>query len=169
MSRFSAGVTVVTALDDAGTPIGFTATAFCSLSLEPPLVLVCVVQGRYAHAVLNQAPAFAVNILAADQQLLAHRFADPRVRDRFDGVVTRTAAYGLPLLEGSIAGTVCERHASFDAGDHTIFVGRAREIWDNDRPPLLHCSGRFERLAERPARRTPEERELSDFLVGSPW
>ena len=169
MSRFAAGVTVITARDGAGSDIGFTATAFCSLSLRPPLALVCATQGRYAHQVLAEAPAFAVNILAADQNHLAYRFADPKIENRFAGVVTRSGDFGLRLLEGSVAGVVCESHSSFAAGDHTIYVGEGCQIWDNERPPLLHYSGRFNELAPRPDRRSDAEQEIGDFLVGSPW
>lgn len=168
MSRFAAGVTVVTATDGTAR-IGFTATAFCSLSLDPPLALVCVTKNRFAHQVLSETPAFAVNILAADQQHLAYRFADPKITDRFAGVPTRSAAYGLPLLEGSIAGVVCEKHSDFEAGDHSVFVGQARDLWDNERSPLLHYSGRFNKLRDSRKTATAEERMMSDFLVGSPW
>jgi len=169
MSRFAAGVTVVTMTSAEEVPVGFTATAFCSLSLDPPLALVCVIKGRYAHRVLAEVPAFAVNILAADQQHVAYRFADPRVKDRFSGVPVRIGPYGLPLLAGSIGGVILERVDAHDAGDHTIFIGRARAVWDNNRPPLLHFSGRFNRLVEPPTRPSEEEQAMSDFLVGSPW
>jgi flavin reductase (DIM6/NTAB) family NADH-FMN oxidoreductase RutF len=169
MSRFAAGVTVVTVLDEARTPIGFTVTAFSSLSLDPPLVLICGTTGRYAHSVLSQAPAFAVNFLAADQQHIAQRFADPRIRDRFSGVPTRPGPYGLPLLEGSLAGVVCERHSQFEAGDHTVFVGQVCQLWDADRAPLLHYSGNFNRIAQGSELAAAGRQTTSDFLVGHPW
>lgn len=79
MSCFAAGVTVVSALSPDDVQIGFTATAFCSVSLEPPLALVCVQKGRYADHVLAGASQFAVSVLAVDQQAIALRFADPRI------------------------------------------------------------------------------------------
>ncbi|MCW3002881.1 MAG: flavin reductase domain protein FMN-binding protein [Conexibacter sp.] len=169
MSRFAAGVTVISVLDPAGAPIGFTATAFCSVSLDPPLALVCVNSGSYAERVMGEASAFAVSVLRSDQDWIALRFADPAVRDRFAGVTTRRGGHGLPVISGSIGGVVCERVFNYEGGDHVIFVGRASESWATDGEPLLHFRGAFNELAHTDQRPSPAELRMSDWLVGAAW
>ena len=137
---YPTGVTVVTTMHD-GAPLGFTANSFTSVSLDPPLVLVC--HGSYAtsHAAFRDAGGFAVNILAADQEALAMRFAS-RVEDRFAEIGWREGAGGA-LLDGAAAWLDCEMHATHEAGDHTILVGRVLDHHDSGRAGLLYSRGRF--------------------------
>ena len=142
---YPTGVTVVTTLH-GGAPLGFTANSFTSVSLDPPLVLVC--HGSYAtsHAAFRDAGGFAVNILAGDQEALAMRFAS-RVDDRFAGIGWH-AGEGGPILEGTAAWLDCAMHDAHAAGDHTILVGRVLDHADSGRDALLYSRGRFRTAAD---------------------
>lgn len=164
LSRFAAGVTVITTRTEDGEWAGFTATAFSSVSLEPPLVLVCVSAGGRSDQALVRSDGFGVNVLRNDMAAVAERFAT-RCADRFAGIEVREGPLGVPLLKGSIATLTCKRHARHDAGDHGIFLGRVVEVAWNDGPPLLHFRGAFGELAEE---RVPV-RALHDWMVGAAW
>ena len=137
LSRFATGVTVVTALDAQGQPAGMTASAVSSVSLEPPLLLVCVGHRADFHPVLAAAPRFAVNVLAADQEHLSRQFAASDA-DRFAGVRYRSGPQGVPLLEGVVAHIRCDRWGRQEAGDHTVLFGLVTGGEIFDRPPLLY-------------------------------
>jgi flavin reductase (DIM6/NTAB) family NADH-FMN oxidoreductase RutF len=124
MSHFVTGVTIVT-MRHGERRRGMTANAFCALSLTPPLVLVCVVVGGETNVMLREAGHFAVNILRADQQDLATRFAGrpPEDQMRFDDLPTIEGVTGAPIIAGSLAYAECRITAMYDGGDHTIFVG----------------------------------------------
>ncbi|MBI4362583.1 MAG: flavin reductase family protein [Euryarchaeota archaeon] len=148
MGAFATGVTVVTTRLE-GKPHGFTANSFTSLSLEPPLVLVCVDKKTTAHPMLTRSRIFAVNILAADQEEVSRKFADKaQEATRFDGLRTATGVTGAPLIEGSLAYADCRVVAVHDGGDHSIFVGLVEDLatWQ-DKPPLLFHKGRYRGLA----------------------
>lgn len=149
LSRWASGVTVVTALHE-GTPIGVTASAFSSVSVEPPLILICLAQKLFTHQVIDVGGVFAVNILSADQADLGQRFADPRVTDRFAGVATQRAVTGCPILTGAAGWLDCRVRHRYEGGDHTIFVGEVLAAAANDvAAPLLYYHrqwGRFEAL-----------------------
>lgn len=140
MSRFASGVTVVTTRrgDDR---FGLTASSFTSVSVDPPLVLVCVAMSLRAHAVIEESGAFAVNILGVHQLDAALRFAGlkPEFVDRFFGLAWSSGVTGSPLLEGSIASLDCRLHASHPGGDHTIYVGEVlHAAISKDEAPLLY-------------------------------
>jgi flavin reductase (DIM6/NTAB) family NADH-FMN oxidoreductase RutF len=137
MSRFPTGVTVTTALDPKGRPYGMTASAVAALSLEPPLVLVCVDQTADLHAILCDAPAFGLSVLAADQEALSRRFAE-ELPNRFDGVPFSPGVDGLPLLDGALAHITCRKWGQFFGGDHTIFIGQVNGGAIFERKPLIH-------------------------------
>jgi flavin reductase (DIM6/NTAB) family NADH-FMN oxidoreductase RutF len=137
LGRFATGVTVVTALDAQGRPAGMTASAVSSVSLEPPLLLVCVGHQADFHFVIAAAPRFAVNVLAADQEHLSRQFAASDT-DRFAGVRYRSGPHGVPLLEGVVAHILCDRWGRQEAGDHTVFLGLVTGGETSDRPPLLY-------------------------------
>lgn len=145
LSRFASGVTVVTAVDDKGVDHGITVSAFCSLSLKPPLVLVCIDHVTVMHGVLETASAFAVSVLAAEQEELARRFSDPD-NDRFDGTSYARGATGAALLTGAAAHLECDITHRFEGGDHTIFVGSVRSAESTDLHPLLYYRGGYARL-----------------------
>lgn len=117
------GVTVVTALAPDGTPVGFTANSFTSVSLDPPLVLVCPSRGLSSFPVFEAAASFAVNILAEGQETVSNIFAGGK-GDRFAQVNWSADAQGCPLIDGAVATFSCAAHDRIDAGDHIILVGR---------------------------------------------
>ena len=147
MSCFASGVTVVTTELD-GAPHGITVSAFSSLSLQPPLVLVCIEKSTRIHDVIGKAERFAVNILEQGQEEISNRFAS-RSEDRFAGIPLRRGKLGLPLLEQAMALIECRLHASLPGGDHTIFVGEvvAADIRPSD--PLIYYRSEYRSLGER--------------------
>ena len=154
VGRFASGVTVVTAVDDRGTFHGMTATAFASLSLIPPLVLVCVDREATMHEVLEGASHFAISILASDQEELSRRFGSGEPQrggipepDRFEGVgYTRGANSGAPLLSDALAHIECRVHDRHSAGDHMIVIGEVESAIAHDARPLLYYRGGYTQL-----------------------
>ncbi len=122
MRRLASGVTIVT-MRSGEQDHGFTATSFTSLSMDPMLVLVCVVNKQRSHELLDRARHFAVNILSSGQRELGGTFARPGSVDRFAGVPLVRSVSGAAILDGSLAWVDCRVHSSIVAGDHTIFVG----------------------------------------------
>lgn len=147
ISHLPSGVTIVTAADDTGARVGFTASSVTSLSLEPPMLLVCVDRRSDSLAVLRSAQAFAVHVLAADESGLALRFAQSPAETRFDGVEHETRATGAPILRAGIAWLDCRLEKEFEGGDHSILIGRVVEAGTEERAPLIYWRGRFD---ERP-------------------
>jgi flavin reductase (DIM6/NTAB) family NADH-FMN oxidoreductase RutF len=145
LGRFATGVTVLATRAADGRPLGMTASAVAGVSLEPPLLLVCVDRSRDMHDVLRSAPWFALSVLAADQEALSRRFAEDR-DDRFSGVPLRDGPHGLPLVAGAVAHIVCAMRTTVVAGDHTVFIGLVTGGAVFDRPPLVHFRGRYARL-----------------------
>ena len=145
LSRFASGVTVVTARGADGVDHGMTVSAFCSLSLDPPLVLVCIDHGTVMHGILEGAKAFTVNVLAADQEDLARKFSDPD-DDRFEGTSYTRGTSGLALLTGAAAWLECALTQRYEGGDHTIFVGRVEAADAGDSHPLMYYRGGYGRL-----------------------
>jgi flavin reductase (DIM6/NTAB) family NADH-FMN oxidoreductase RutF len=142
MGRFASGVTVVTALDGAGLPIGCTISAFSSLSLTPPLVLFCVGRDRFSHDDLTGSARFAVNVLAESQADLALSFArfDP---ERFQRNAWRPGKHGVPLFTGCIAAVECDTLRAIDGGDHSIVLGEVTEVHLAEGEPLIYSRGAF--------------------------
>lgn len=148
MSRFASGVAVVTARR-GHERFGLTASSFVSVSLHPPLVLVCVAKALQANTVIEESGAFAVNILGVHQLEVGLRFAGlrPELIDRFEGLDWTSGVTGAPLLKDSIASLDCRLHASHPGGDHTIFVGAVlHAVISKDETPLLY----HRRLWHRP-------------------
>ncbi|HEY0604755.1 MAG TPA: flavin reductase family protein [Herpetosiphonaceae bacterium] len=147
LGQFPSGVTIVTTCHD-GTLHGITVSSFCSLSLDPPLVLVCIDQKCRAHTLIQQSDVFAVNILAEDGAGLSQHFAS-RCADKFADVPHYLGETGAPLLERASATIECRLANLLPGGDHTIFVGRvvAAKAYTDIRPLLYHKSG-YHRLAE---------------------
>jgi flavin reductase (DIM6/NTAB) family NADH-FMN oxidoreductase RutF len=146
MGCFATGVTVVTALAAGGAPAGFTANSFTSVSLEPPLLLVCIASAGRSAALLRETPHFGVNVLQTGQQAASTRFAG-KGEDRFATVPWTRGETGVPLLDGSLVSFECRRHAVHEAGDHFILVGEVvRAQFEPRRDPLLFFRGRYRRL-----------------------
>ncbi|MQB00647.1 MAG: flavin reductase [Actinobacteria bacterium] len=145
MANFPAGVTIVTATTQAGEPRGLTVSAFCSVSLTPPLLLVCIDRTSNTLPAIRQSNGFTVNFLAADRTDLAMRFAS-KATDKFVDVAYRdpSISEGGPILEDSSAYSACKVNHSLKVGDHWIFVGEMEEgeFWE-DRAPLVYCRREF--------------------------
>lgn len=139
---FATGVVVITARGPDGTPAGMTANSFASVSLHPPLVSVNVDHINDMNPVLKQATTFVINVLGSGQEALSRRFAGAQA-GRFDGIGYRTENSGIILLDGALATIICQSHSSFEAGDHTIFVGRV--VGGSVAPgrPLLYYRGGY--------------------------
>lgn len=147
LGSFPSGVTVLTTRHPDGTPLGMTASAFCSVSLDPPLVLVCVGLASGLVDALRARPHFAVNILADDQETLSEQFAGERT-SRFTGVGLALAdGDDLPLLSGTAGWLRCETTDVLPGGDHAIFLARVLDGATFPRAPLIHCRGAYGRLA----------------------
>ncbi|MFQ5943409.1 MAG: flavin reductase family protein [Anaerolineales bacterium] len=150
LRQWASGVTVVTGGVD-GVHHGMTVSSFSSVSLEPPLVSVNIERRTRTHSLMLRAGAFAVCILASDQQELAQRFGGgvPDSEERLEGVAYRLGELGSPLLEGCLATLECRVHASLPAGTHSVFVGEAME-WDidHDKTPLLYWRRDFRLIRE---------------------
>ena len=142
LGSFATGVTVVTTHDDRGRPAGMTASAVAAVSLEPPLLLVCIDHEATMHELLRAMRPFALNVLAADQEQLSRQFA-AEFEDRFSSVGYDPGPSGLPLLHGVVAHIICERREMVTAGDHTVFFGHVVGGQTFERPPLLHFRGGY--------------------------
>lgn len=145
LGRFASGVTVLT-VRDGDIDHGMTASAFCSLSLDPPLVLVCIDRSTRMHELLQGVEHFAVTLLAADQERISRRFAEPPDESRFDGVGFTRGATGAPLLNDALAHLECELAERYPGGDHTIVVGRVVGAAAADARPLLYYRGGYAEL-----------------------
>jgi flavin reductase (DIM6/NTAB) family NADH-FMN oxidoreductase RutF len=153
LGQFATGVTVVTVVTPDGSVHGMTANAFTSVSLAPPLVLVCVGHGARTHELLPQRGRFGINVLREEQEAWARFFASTEQKldaaERL-GVKLRFTAGGAALLEDTLAQMECTLAASHIAGDHTIFVGQVENATAGAGRPLLFFGGRFRRMeAER--------------------
>jgi flavin reductase (DIM6/NTAB) family NADH-FMN oxidoreductase RutF len=144
LARWASGVTVVTARAD-GEPVGMTAASFSSLSLDPPLVLVCVARTAQAHRGLVSAPGFAIHVLGASQAEMSAQFARPGV-EKFADHPVEGGPFDVPLLPFGVARLVCEAYAAHDGGDHTILVGRVVSVERSGTDPLLYCNRAYGRL-----------------------
>lgn len=146
LALWASGVTVVTAASPGG-PQGMTAASFSSLSLDPPLVLVCIDHRAYSHDPLVAAPGFAVHVLGREQEELSNRFA--RAGDeKFTPDDWTAGPFGAPILPLGVARLVCAHHAALDGGDHTILVGRVTEIAVGDQRPLLYWDRGYRSVAD---------------------
>jgi len=143
---FATGVTIVTAVAPDGTPIGLTANSFTSVSLDPPLLLVCIANSAGSADVLHTADCFAVNVLQIGQQPTSNRFAG-KGEDRFAATPWAPGDGGVPVLSGSLASFECKRHSVTEGGDHFVLMGEVtRATFEPRRDPLLYFKGKYRRL-----------------------
>jgi flavin reductase (DIM6/NTAB) family NADH-FMN oxidoreductase RutF len=143
---FATGVTVVTCVDSSRQPFGFTANSFTSVSLDPPLLLVCIARQARCAPALIAAGHFAVNVLQAAQEPASIRFSRAD-EDRFGQTPWATGETGAPLLMDSLGVFECRRTAVHDGGDHHILIGEVlRASFDERMDPLLYFRGRYRRL-----------------------
>lgn len=142
---FATGVTITTARDVAGAPVGFTANSFTSVSLDPPLLMVCLAETASSFPVFRDAGFFAVNVLGEEQREASTRFAT-KGADKFSAVRWRPGGTGAPLIEGSVAWFDCRTERIIPAGDHAILLGRVRDFGFTDGAPLGYCRGAYVRF-----------------------
>jgi flavin reductase (DIM6/NTAB) family NADH-FMN oxidoreductase RutF len=146
LGRFATGVTVVTVADKQGRDYGMTVTAFSSLSLEPPLVLVCIDHDASILPAFTSASHFVVNVLAAHQEAIARRFSVPDAEQRFEGLGFTRGQTGPAVLEDVLASIECRVVQSVVSGDHTIFMGEAEAANVRQDTPLLYYRGGYSQL-----------------------
>jgi len=142
MGRFATGVCIVTAFSEHG-PAGLTTNAVTSLSLDPPLLLVCFDNASRTLPVVREAERFAVNILRTGQEELAKTFASKALPDEKFAAVTHTVDHGVPVLDDALAWLACDLQALHPGGDHTIGVGAVTQLGASEGEPLLFVRGRY--------------------------
>jgi flavin reductase (DIM6/NTAB) family NADH-FMN oxidoreductase RutF len=147
MGCFATGVTIVTTRDQQGRFYGLTANALTSVSLVPPLLLICIDRKAETFAHFYDSKAFVVNVLTEGQSELSTRFAKSG-GDKFTGVPCRAGRLGVPILEGVLAFLECRIVATHDAGDHVIHVGEVEHAGVADGRPLLFFQGRYRQLGD---------------------
>jgi flavin reductase (DIM6/NTAB) family NADH-FMN oxidoreductase RutF len=147
MGHFATGVTVITTYRKSGELHGLTANAVASLSLVPPLVLICVDKKADSYPCFEESKVFTVNILASGQEGLSRRFAVSG-GEKFDGVAYRAGANGAPIIEGALAYIECRVVNAFDGGDHTVYLGEAEESETREAKPLLYFRGGYREIGD---------------------
>ena len=146
LGRFATGITIVSARDASGKPIGLTVNSFNSVSLDPPLIVWSLARHSPHRPAFEGCSHFAVNVLAHDQEWLSRQFA-ARDIDRFAGVAFRYGAGGAPLIEGCCAWFECRNQAQYPGGDHVVFLGRVERYARREVAPLVYHGGRFHQLS----------------------
>ena len=145
MGHFATGVTVITTKDKAGVPAGLTANAFTSLSLNPPMVVICVDKTVQCYACFQESKIFVVNVLNEEQEELSRRFATKGI-EKFEGISWRLGELGVPLLDDALGYIECRIVNSFEGGDHTIYLGAIVNVTAQGERPLLFFKGKYYRL-----------------------
>ena len=143
--RFATGVTIASVVDAGGAPHGLTVSSFTSLSLEPPLILICLGHESTIIEAFRNCRFFGVNILREEDRPFAERFAT-RGLDRFDAIEWRCGKTGVPLLPNALAIIECGSYQRFIAGDHDILVGQVVRTCVQEGAPLLHYAGQYRKL-----------------------
>jgi len=146
LARFASGVTIVTTADQQGRWWGFTASSFCSVSLDPPLILVCLSRQADSYSAFLAAENFTVNVLCARHEALATRFAT-KSQDKFSGGEFVAHPSGPPVLPDALAVMRCTVHDRLDGGDHVILLGLVGEANVGNGPAVVHYHRAFRRLA----------------------
>lgn len=150
MGQFPTGVTVITAYNDLGDVVGFTASAFSALSMDPALVLVCPSYTSDSYPVIRDTQKFAIHILADDQQGVAYQFAKKGI-DKSKGLNIKQSKHGVPVIEGALAVLECTLWNDYPGGDHAILVGQVvnAELANTEQThPLLYCRSKMSSLPD---------------------
>jgi flavin reductase (DIM6/NTAB) family NADH-FMN oxidoreductase RutF/pimeloyl-ACP methyl ester carboxylesterase len=142
LGAFTTGVTVVATNQRDGGPRGFTANSFTSVSLDPPLVLVCIAKSASSYAVFSETDSFAISVLAENQRDTSGLFAS-KAADKFERASWHASGSGNPVISGAAAWFDCRKHSLVDAGDHAILIGRVTEFGDTPANPLGYCRGAY--------------------------
>jgi flavin reductase (DIM6/NTAB) family NADH-FMN oxidoreductase RutF len=144
LSHFASGVTIVTT-EHEGTDYGLTVASFASLSLSPPLVLVCISKSSSSHEPIAQSGKFGVSILGSDQEAVSGRFAS-RGGDKFAGLDVRRGTLGLPLVGNALATLECRVKDQVVGGDHSIFIGEVVDTQTREGAPLLYFRAAYREM-----------------------
>lgn len=144
-AQFATGITVVTTRDAEGRPQGLTANSFTSVSLDPPLVLVCIDKGGTMVPVFHEAPWFGISILNAGQKEISQRFAR-KGADRFGPGGWIEGFEGVPLIEHALATFVCRPWQTVEAGDHWVLIGEVVQVTVDPGEPLLYYRSGYREL-----------------------
>ncbi|MFD2057086.1 alpha/beta fold hydrolase [Mesorhizobium calcicola] len=165
LGSFLTGVTIVTTIGAEGEPRGFTANSFTSVSLEPPLVLVCIAKKALGHQAFSTSRGFAINILSEDQKAASGIFAS-KAADKFSSVAWQPGQTGNPVINGSVAVFDCDLEQLVDAGDHSILIGRVHDFTHNGAQPLGYCRGTYitPGLSQDALAAAPPETEVGAIL-----
>jgi flavin reductase ActVB len=150
MSAFPSGVTIMTTVDASGEQRGFAASSFCSLSMDPPLVLVCLGKGAQCHDAFVESDDWAIQVAAAGHVDLISRFATTG-SDKFGGGEFETDARGVPVLPDASVVLECTAHERYDGGDHTILIARVTSVALQESSPVLYFQREFHNLEQAPA------------------
>ncbi|MEU4321779.1 3-hydroxy-9,10-secoandrosta-1,3,5(10)-triene-9,17-dione monooxygenase reductase subunit [Nocardia fluminea] len=167
LGQFCTGITVITALDPAGEPIGFACQSFAALSLDPPLVLFCPTKGSRSWAAIEAAGRFCVNVLSEEQQPVCARFGS-RETDKFAGVSWHTSELGVPVIDESLATIECTVDSVVDGGDHYIVIGRVHALSESAATggrPLLFYRGQYTGIEPDKTTPAPWRADLDHFLT----
>jgi len=146
LSRFASGIAIITARDGER-DVGMTVSAFCSVSLSPPLVLVCVDHGASMHDLLLGHPKLGISIMACEHEAECRRFADKSEPQRFEGASFTRGESGVALLDDAMSCLECQLVHHCEAGDHTIFIAQVERGAMREGQPLLYYRGQFAQLA----------------------
>lgn len=146
LRRFAAGVTVITSAREDGEPAGMTATAFTSVSAEPPTVLICVDASARTREAIERREAYAVNILAQGQRDVASLFAS-KAEGKFESIPWRPGETGVPIIDGVLAALECRVVQSVEAGTHLIFIGEVLAVHLGEGDPLIYFDAAYHKLA----------------------
>ncbi|MEM6933666.1 MAG: flavin reductase family protein [Pseudomonadota bacterium] len=145
LGTFATGVTIVTAMSETREPVGFTANSFTSVSLDPPLLLVCLAHKALSYRIFRMVDSFAVNVLSAEQEDIAMRFATTGA-DKFADMEWKAGKMGAPLIPACLARFDCAMHQRVTAGDHDILMGRVIGFSRHEGQALVYHSGSFRTL-----------------------
>ena len=146
MSHFASGVTIVTTSHD-GKPFGMTVASFASLSLHPPLVLVCIERSVKTHDAIATAGKFGVSILSSAQADISSKFAS-RNDDKFGGVELVPGEMDVPLIAGALTAIECRVYDQLPGGDHSIFIGEVLKIHTTEGDPLLYFRSGYREIRD---------------------
>lgn len=146
LGRFPSGVTVVTTKTADGHFHGLTVSAFCSVSLEPPLILVCIQKTTGSYHAFEESKAFVVNILCESQAAISNHFAS-HIENKFGAIDYVTGIKNIPVLKDCLVNLECRLVNSYDGGDHTIFVGEIEKAHIRDGNPLAYFHGSYRQIS----------------------
>ncbi|MHB8567895.1 MAG: flavin reductase family protein [Nitrososphaerales archaeon] len=148
MRYFASAVTVVTSALDSGELFGLTVSAFISVSLEPPLVLICIRNESTATSLFKESKRYCVNILSEEQKPIAEKFSLTGEAGRFIGLSYRMGKSGSPIIEGCMGHVDCKIVQTIEAGDHTLFIGEALDVYGESKPPLLYLDRKYVKVED---------------------